>query len=244
MGRIDALALGRAFPSRPGEVGDSSVARSTTSRAEEKGAPLKVIAADFVTTAVHSSGWPSDELPEIAFVGRSNVGKSSMLNRLAGRGKLARVSGTPGRTRTLNFFDVTIGRSHHRETIRCCDLPGYGFAKVSKTERAQWVKMIENYLVERSSLKAVVVIVDGKVGPTDDDLAMLRWLEKTGRRPILVATKMDKMPKAHRVGRLRQIESELQLLPRSLIGFSAEEGFGRDEVWGRILEAAHEAPSA
>jgi len=200
---------------------------------------MKVIAADFLTTAVAPAGWPSDDTPEIAFVGRSNVGKSSMLNRLTGRKGLARVSGTPGRTRTLNFFDITLERAATREKIRFCDLPGYGFAKVSKADRAQWVKMIEGYLAERGPLKAVVVIVDGKVGPTDDDMEMLRWLEAAGRRPIVVATKMDKLPKARRAGRLRQIEAQLQFLPRTLVGFSSEEGFGRDEVWAKILEAVH-----
>lgn len=200
---------------------------------------MKVIAADFLTTATTPAGWPPGDLPEIAFVGRSNVGKSSMLNALTGRRGLARVSGTPGRTRALNFFELTLERAATRERIRFCDLPGYGFAKVSKAERASWVKMIEAYLSERSALAAVVVIIDGKVGPTDDDLEMLRWLEAKGRRPIVVATKMDKLPKAKRAGRLRQIEAELQFLPRTLVGFSAEAGFGRDEVWGRILAAVH-----
>jgi len=207
-------------------------------RVRDSAGPMKVIAAEFVTTAMDPGGWPRGDLPEIAFVGRSNVGKSSMLNRISSRKALARVSGTPGRTRALNFFDLTVEAGARREVVRFCDLPGYGFAKVSKTERARWVEMIEGYLAEREQLKAVVVIVDGKVGPTGDDLQMLRWLEASGRRPILVATKMDKMPKAHRAGRLRQIEKELQLLPRTLTGFSSEEGFGRDEIWKRILEAA------
>ncbi|WP_373048931.1 ribosome biogenesis GTP-binding protein YihA/YsxC [Vulgatibacter sp.] len=200
---------------------------------------MKVIAADFVTTAVAPAGWPPADLPEIAFVGRSNVGKSSMLNKLSGRKGIARVSGTPGRTRALNFFELTLERAATKEKLRFCDLPGYGFAKVSKAERAQWARMIEGYLAEREPLKAVVVIIDGKVGPTDDDIEMLRWLEATGRRPIVVATKMDRLPKAHRAGRLRQIEAQLQFLPRTLIGFSAEEGFGRDDVWAKILDAAH-----
>lgn len=198
---------------------------------------MKVLAADFVTTAVNPSGWPPADPPEIAFVGRSNVGKSSMLNRLSGRKAIARVSGTPGRTRALNFFDVTVGLGRRKQVVRFCDLPGYGFAKVSKTERAQWVQMIEGYLRERESLKAVVVIVDGKVGPTQDDVDMLHWLEETGRRPIVVATKMDRMPKAHRAGRLRQIEAQLQMVPRTLTGFSSEEAIGKEDVWARILEA-------
>lgn len=203
---------------------------------------MKVIAADFVTTATSPSGWPPGDLPEIAFVGRSNVGKSSMLNKISGRLGLARVSKTPGRTRALNFFEITLDRAARKEKIRFCDLPGYGFAKVSKAERAQWVEMIEGYLAERETLKAVVVIVDGKVGPTPDDIEMLHWLEHSGRRPIVVATKMDKLSKANRAGRLRQIEKELQMLPRSLTAFSSEENIGRDEVWAKILEAAHAEP--
>lgn len=201
---------------------------------------MKVLAAEFLTTAVAPEGWPSEPMPEIAFVGRSNVGKSSMLNSLTGRKGLARVSGTPGRTRALNFFEVTVEHGGGRMPIRFCDLPGYGFAKVSKTERASWVKMIERYLQERETLRAVVVIVDGRIGPTDDDLEMLRWLEAAGRRPIVVATKMDKLPKARRAGRLRQIETELQFLPRTLTGYSSEAGLGKDDVWGRILAAVHD----
>lgn len=200
---------------------------------------MKVLAAEFVKSAVEPGEWPDAAHPEIAFVGRSNVGKSSMLNRLVGRKSLARVSNTPGRTRLLNFFDVTISRAASREVVRICDLPGYGFAKVSKAERGQWVRMIEAYLAERTSLCAVVVIVDVRVGPTDDDVQMLRWLEENGRRPIVVATKLDKLPKAKRSGRLRQIEPMLQLPPWALLGFSSEEGLGRDELWSAILAAAH-----
>lgn len=200
---------------------------------------MKVLDAEFVKSAVAPGEWPAAAHPEIAFVGRSNVGKSSMLNRLVGRKGLARVSNTPGRTRLLNFFDVTIERAASKEIVRICDLPGYGFAKVSKAERGQWVQMIEAYLAERQSLKAVVVIVDVRVGPTDDDVQMIRWLEENGRRPIVVATKLDKLPKARRAGRLRQIEPILQLPPRALLGFSSEEGLGRDELWSAILAAAH-----
>ncbi|AKU89786.1 ribosome biogenesis GTP-binding protein YihA/YsxC [Vulgatibacter incomptus] len=200
---------------------------------------MKIVDAEFVKSAVEPETWPPAERPEIAFVGRSNVGKSSMLNRLSGRKALARVSNTPGRTRLLNFFDLTIERGASREILRICDLPGYGFAKVSKTERANWSQMIGAYLEEREALKAVVVIIDVRIGPTDDDLEMLRWLDAEGRRSIVVATKLDKLPKAKRAGRLRQIEVQLQMTARSLLGFSSEEGLGRDELLGRILEAAH-----
>jgi len=199
---------------------------------------MRILGAEFLTSAAAQEGWPADDRPEIAFVGRSNVGKSSMLNRLVGQRGLARVSKTPGRTRLLNFFDVTVELAKDRRTVvRICDLPGYGFAKVSKAERAQWVEMIESYLEGREALRAVVVIIDVRVGPTADDVEMVHWLEAKGRRAIVVATKLDKLPKARRAGRLRQIEPMLQLPPRGLMGFSAEEGLGKDELWHELLRA-------
>ncbi|HET9157399.1 MAG TPA: ribosome biogenesis GTP-binding protein YihA/YsxC, partial [Myxococcaceae bacterium] len=107
---------------------------------------IRVLDAGFLVTAVEEAGWPAADLPEVAFVGRSNVGKSSMINALTGRRKLVRVSNTPGRTRTLNFFDVVLERGEARRTVRLADLPGYGFAKVSKTERLGWDRMITGYL--------------------------------------------------------------------------------------------------
>ncbi len=200
---------------------------------------MRVVAADFDKSATTPDGWPDDGLPEIAFAGRSNVGKSSMLNELVRRQGLARVSKTPGRTRLLNFFTVTLERAATEQQVRFCDLPGYGFAKVSKAERASWVRMIETYLREREELKAVVLIVDGKVGPTEDDLEMLGWLAEAGRRAILVATKMDKLSKAQRAMQLRRIETKLGQPPRSLLGFSSTDGMGRDELWGKLLEVSY-----
>ena len=202
---------------------------------------MKVLAADFDKSATTPDGWPADGLPEIAFAGRSNVGKSSMLNELVHREGLARVSKTPGRTRLLNFFQVTFERAATKRKLRFCDLPGYGYAKVSKAERAGWVRMIETYLREREELKAVVVIVDGKVGPTDVDLEMIGWLAEAGRRSILVATKIDKLSKAQRAMQLRKIETALGQPPRTMLGFSSVDGQGRDELWGRLLEAAYGA---
>lgn len=198
---------------------------------------MKIVSAEFLTSAVEEAGWPQEDLPELAFVGRSNVGKSSMLNRLAGKQGLARVSNTPGRTRTLNFYDLLLDRGAKKQHVRFCDLPGYGFAKVSRTERAAWAKMIEAYLTRREQLRVVVSIVDAKVGPTEDDVQTLAWLGGAARPPIVVATKLDKLPKAKRIGRLRQIEKELALPERSLVGFSSEEGFGRDELWRLLLDA-------
>lgn len=198
---------------------------------------MRVIGAEFVKSATAPEGWPEGDLPEIAFVGRSNVGKSSMLNRLSGRRALARVSNTPGRTRLLNFFDVTLERAATRELIRFCDLPGHGYAKVSREERAGWERMIATYLERRDELKAVVTIVDAVVGPTDGDRQMLAWLQDAGRQPLVTATKLDRIVKSKRIGRLKQLEKELGV--SRVTGFSAEEGLGKDELWARILEAVH-----
>ena len=139
---------------------------------------IKIIDARFVTTAVEPKGYPTGHAAEVAFVGRSNVGKSSMINALTGRKKLVRVSNTPGRTRTLNFFDVELERDGVRHAVRLADLPGYGFAKASKTERAQWETMITTYLEKRHRLEAVVSIIDAEVGPTPDDIHTLDYLQE------------------------------------------------------------------
>lgn len=197
---------------------------------------MKILEANFLTSAAGPEGWPKEPLPEVAFVGRSNVGKSSMLNRLTERKGLARVSSTPGRTRTLNFFGLRVAAGGGERSLRFCDLPGYGFAKVSKTERAQWARMIEEYLKRREALHAVVLIVDARIGPTEDDLQMLGWLEAFEKRAILVCTKIDKLPKAKRIPQLRRIGASVPAADR-VLGFSAEEGSGKEELWSSILYA-------
>ncbi len=199
---------------------------------------IKIIDAVFVTTATKPEQYPNARLAEIAFVGRSNVGKSSMLNALARRKKLVRVSNTPGRTKTLNFFDVTIERSPKRQTLRFCDLPGYGFAKVSKTERAEWKTMIGDYLQHRENLKIVVCIVDAEVGPTADDIQMIDFLEETKAAILVVATKIDRISKGNRFGRLQKISKQLELPAEAVFAFSATEGLGVEEVWKRLVAQA------
>jgi GTP-binding protein len=198
---------------------------------------IKVVDASFVTTATEPGQYPRQPLPEFAFVGRSNVGKSSMINALAHRKKLVRVSNTPGRTRTLNFFDVVLERRATRKTLRLCDLPGYGFARVSKAERDQWQVMITRYLEERHTLKVVVVIVDAEVGPTPDDAQMLDLLQDLPPRILVVATKLDRLAKAARRPRLDAIARTLEVPPGGLLGFSAVDKLGVDEVWGTLLAA-------
>lgn len=197
---------------------------------------IRVLGAQFVTTAVEPKGYPAGHTAEVAFVGRSNVGKSSMINALTGRRKLVRVSNTPGRTRTLNFFDVELARDAERHRVRLADLPGYGFAKASKADKAQWVDMITTYLEKRHHLEAVVSIIDAEVGPTPDDLTTLDYLQAHERRILVVATKMDRLPKARRKPRLHQLAEQLSLPREAVLAFSSVEKLGVEEVWEALLD--------
>ncbi len=204
---------------------------------------VTVLSAEFNTTAVGPESYPRPGPPELAFVGRSNVGKSSMINALCQRRKLVRVSNTPGRTRTLNFFNVAVavegeerGAPTQRRELRLCDLPGYGFARASKGDRKEWDRMIGAYLREREPLKAVVCIVDANVGPTEDDIAVLEWIAGLGRKVIVAATKVDKLPKHRRVPRTREIATALRL-PGAVIGVSATGGMNLGALWDELLAA-------
>ncbi len=196
---------------------------------------IKVLTADFVTTATNLVDYPRENIPEVAFVGRSNVGKSSMINTLANRKKMVRVSNTPGRTRTLNFFDVALEHRAKRRVVRMCDLPGYGFAKVPKSERLAWDRMIDTYLANRHTLKVVVTIIDAEIGPTPDDLEMLDFLQDKPPRILVVATKLDRINKAARKPRLAKIQQQLELPDNSLLGFSSHENLGHEDVWRTLL---------
>ena len=197
---------------------------------------IRPVDARFVTTAVAPEGYPTGGQPEIAFVGRSNVGKSSMINALSGRKKLVRVSNTPGRTRTLNFFDVDLVQGETRRTVRFADLPGYGFAKVQKTQRATWEKMITTYLEQRPQLRGVVSILDAEVGPTPDDVRTLGYLRQAARPTLVVATKLDRLAKARRRPKLRAIAEVLGIDPAWVLGFSATEKLGLSEVFDAVWE--------
>ena len=199
---------------------------------------IKILDARFLTTAVEPKGYPTGPAtPEVAFVGRSNVGKSSMINALSGRRKLVRVSNTPGRTRTINFFDVDVENEGKAHLVRFADLPGYGFAKVSKTERAQWQTMITTYLEKRRDLKVVVSIIDAEVGPTSDDFQTLDYLQEAKRPILVVATKIDRLPKARRKPRLNDLSEQLSLPREAILAFSATDKLGLDEVWEALLSA-------
>ena len=187
--------------------------------------------AGFICSAVKPSQYPPDDIPEIAFAGRSNVGKSSLINLLLNRRKLAKVSSTPGKTRTINFFDINEGQ------FRLVDLPGYGYAKVSKSESADWGRMMEGYLSDRKSLRKVVQLVDSRHAPTAQDKQMYDYLRYYGLDGIVVATKADKLSSNELQRSLSVIRKELQLDKESiLIAASALKKSGTDEILGVMQE--------
>jgi GTP-binding protein len=186
--------------------------------------PLIIRSVDFLGGMASADGWrPPAGLPEVAFAGRSNVGKSSLLNALVRRKKAARVSNTPGRTREINFFDVN-------GAFVLADLPGYGYARVSKEARATWRPLIEGYLTGSPALRGIVLLLDVRRAPTDDDLHMLDFLAKTQLPTIVVATKVDKLRAAERVERIKALALEAGIDGDQLIPFSAVTGVGRDEL--------------
>lgn len=173
-------------------------------------------------SAVSKKQYPNTDLPEIAFAGRSNVGKSSLINKLLNRKKLARVSAQPGKTATINFYDID-------KTLIFVDLPGYGFAKVSRQEKEKWGRMIEEYLNEREQLIQVVLLVDMRHKPTNDDVMMFNWIVESGFEPVVIATKKDKVKPSQREDALKLIKDTLGI--EKVIPFSSEKGDGVDEVW-------------
>jgi GTP-binding protein len=198
---------------------------------------MKILSAEFIKSCVAPEHFPSGELPEIAFVGRSNVGKSSLINSLLSRRELAKVSRTPGKTRAVNLFLISTSDSNLSQ-FYLVDLPGYGFAKVSKSERAQWAPLIEAYLGERAAVLGVVLLVESRV-VTEQDRQTLAWLRAIGHRPVVVATKADKLKASERVRTLRRTHTEIGLTEgEMLIPYSATTGDGRDRLWGALRDLA------
>jgi len=197
-----------------------------------------VLEADFLKSAAQKKDWPAADKPEVAFCGRSNVGKSSCLNALVGRKALARVSRTPGRTRLLNFFDVRVAErsrsgGHGRpRDLRLVDLPGYGHASGPREERAGWKSMIESYLTGRETLRMLVVLVDGDLGAQPSDQEMVTWGKSLRRDLVVVATKLDRLGQTRRPARIREIADALAV--DTAVAFSAKEKFGVDELWKAI----------
>ena len=200
--------------------------------------PLVIRELRFLGPMATAGGWrPETTLPEIAFAGRSNVGKSSLLNRLVRRKTFARVSRTPGRTREINFFEV------NRQFV-LADLPGYGYARVSKERRAEWRPLIEGYLRRSPMLRGVVQLIDVRREPSDDDLQMLDFLSDVGAPTIVAITKVDKLSKAAAATRIREITESLGLDPDQIIPFSAETGLGRDELASAIVTLVDSRPES
>ncbi|MCL6635101.1 MAG: ribosome biogenesis GTP-binding protein YihA/YsxC [Peptococcaceae bacterium] len=185
---------------------------------------MKIKSAEFVTSAVKAADYPAGQLPEVALAGRSNVGKSSLLNKLVNRKGLARTSNTPGRTRQLNFFLVN-------GLFRLVDLPGYGYARVSEREREGWRKMVEDYLKDRENLRGVVLLVDSRHPPSALDVQMYQWLKHYGKPTAVAATKADKLSRSRLLQSLKAIRAALPLAEgEPLVPFSAETGQGREEL--------------
>lgn len=198
---------------------------------------MKIFAAEFIKSCVSAEQFPSGDLHEIAFVGRSNVGKSSLINSLLNRRDLAKVSRTPGKTRAVNVFLVSTSDPDLSQ-FHLVDLPGYGFARVSKSVRMEWGPLMEDYLVDRASLLGVVMLVDSRV-VTDLDRQTIAWLRSMNRNLLVVATKADKLKPSERVRTLRQTHRDLGLAEGELlIPYSSVTGDGKDRVWGAIRDVA------
>ncbi len=190
---------------------------------------MKVKNAELDRVAVKPDQYPCDGLPEIAFAGRSNVGKSSLFNTLVNRKKLARVSQSPGKTRTINFYVIN-------DRFRIVDLPGYGYAKVSKSVSQQWGPMIEKYLASRSELVKVVQLVDSRHEPSKQDVQMYEWLKYYGMDGIVVATKSDKISRNELAKNIAIIRKTLKMAPEDkVIAVSSLKKTGYEELW-EILE--------
>ena len=179
---------------------------------------------------------PENDRPEIAFAGKSNVGKSSLINALMNRKSYARISATPGKTQTINFYNIN-------GELYLVDLPGYGYAKVSEKERAQWGRLIEGYLHGSSQLRAVFLLIDIRHEPSANDKMMYRWIVDQGFEPVIIATKLDKIKRSQVQKHVKMIRESLALLPGTkVIPFSSSTKQGRDEIWTVIEETAELLP--
>lgn len=189
---------------------------------------MKVNSAEFVKSAFDRSHWVVDGRPEIAFLGRSNVGKSSLINSLLLRKGLARTSNTPGRTQSINFFLIN-------DSFYFSDLPGYGYARVPKSMRADWGKMAEEYLSDREELALCIQLIDSRHAPTPLDIQLNEWLKHNQKPFIVVATKADKLSKNELAKSLRAAKA--MLAGSRILTYSATKAHGRDEVWAEIAKA-------
>lgn len=198
---------------------------------------MEIKKADFVTSLADYGPFEGIGLPQIAVAGKSNVGKSTLINRLCRRNKLARTSSTPGKTRLINIFLLN-------EAFHLVDLPGYGFAKVDKKEKTRWGKMMQDYFTKSAELRHVLCLVDIRHEPTEDDLTMNRFLRETGIPFTVIATKADKISRGARSKYLAPICRGLLVQPWEIICFSGEDGTGREELLSRLEQILAEEPGA
>ncbi len=188
---------------------------------------MKILSAEFLKSAAKSAHYPQPVISEIAFAGRSNAGKSSLINTLLNRKKLVKTSSTPGKTRLINFFLIN-------NLFLFVDLPGYGYAKVPKSVKKKWGPMVEAYISERETLKGVVIIMDIRRTPGPEDRQLFSWLDYLNIISIPVLTKIDKLSKTKQKKQLHIIAENLLLEENSLFPFSAKTGQGKDEIWTAI----------
>jgi len=195
---------------------------------------MKILSAKFIKSVARISQLPPDKFPEIAFAGRSNVGKSSLINCLIQRKNLAKTSSSPGKTRLINYYSVN-------DRVYFVDLPGYGYAKVSKEERKQWKRLIESFLTASKDLVGIIQIFDSRIGLTELDIEMLTWIKHLQKPAIIVATKIDKLPKSKANHILNQHRLALKEFGDfEMIPFSAVTKHGAKEIWKAILSLIHE----
>ncbi|HEX7295077.1 MAG TPA: ribosome biogenesis GTP-binding protein YihA/YsxC [Pyrinomonadaceae bacterium] len=189
---------------------------------------MKVTSAEFLKSAFKESDWPRDARPEVAFLGRSNVGKSSVINSLLGVRNLARTSSTPGRTQSLNFFTIN-------DAFRFVDLPGFGYARVPRDIKSSWGEMVTSFLAKRRQLVLSIHLVDSRHEPTKQDLQLHEWLEQSAKPRLVVATKSDKLSNNELRKSLEHIRRVLD--DDQVVAYSAKTGRGRDELWRAINSA-------
>ena len=196
----------------------------------------RITKSEYVASAVKAAQYPEEKLPEIVFIGRSNVGKSSLINSLTNRRNLAHTSQTPGKTQTINFYRATL-KTEELHNFYLVDLPGYGYAKVSKDSRRVWAKFIEEYLLTSREIKFVCQLVDMRHPPMDSDLKMLAWLVENNLPVLIVATKADKLSKNERAKNLSVIKKSFGIGELPILPYSSKNGEGHSELLDVIAES-------
>ena len=204
---------------------------------------IQILHADFLISAVNSQNYPDEKFPEIAFIGRSNVGKSSLINSLTHRKNLAHTSQNPGKTQTINFFTIEIKNSENddRQNFYLVDLPGYGYAKTSKVNRSEWTKFIAEYLTKSEQIKFVCQLIDIRHPPTKDDIAKFQWLVEHEIPVLIVATKSDKIPRSQIQKSISQIKKDLGIQEISVIPYSSITSAEKNESRSDLLDVIYDS---